>query len=123
MKRQIKNLYVGNAISINMLSADCAIWKIEKLKTTEEAKALLSSVDCPIQSCIGHDATANVFSRLLGIDVPTNRITVKLSDGDAVLVGAIGQRLPEGKILSEEELKNIPITWYLVQVKSETEGV
>jgi hypothetical protein len=119
MKKEIKNMYVGNAVSINMLDGNCAIWRIRKLKDAEEAKSLLTSLVCPIVSCVGHEATASVFSRLLGIDVPTNRITVKLQDGDAVLVGALGQRLPEGKIISEEELKSIQINWYLVQVKNE----
>jgi len=118
MKTRIKNLYISNAVSINMLGNDCAIWRIQKLKDAEEAKELIASFGCPIQSCVGHDATAVVFSQLLGIVVPAIRVSVKLNDGDAVLVGAIGQRLPEGKILSAEEIKNLNITWYLVQVKN-----
>jgi len=121
MKNKIKNFYVSNAISINMLGADCAIWRIQKLKDAEEAKHIINTVNCPIISCVGHEGTAEIFSQILGISVPANRISVKLQDGDAVLVGALGQRLAEGKILSAEEIKSIPINWYLVQVKTNDE--
>ncbi|WP_127803924.1 DUF1874 domain-containing protein [Hydrogenophaga sp. NH-16] len=57
-------------------------------------------------SAIGHEATANVVSRLLQIDCPMNRHFFKQDAGQIALVFRLKQRLPEGFIVrSEEELE------------------
>lgn len=77
----------------------------------EEAKVLAAD----LESAVGHDDTAAVFSGLLGIAVATNRASVMLCAGDSALIGQYrGPRLPEGaKTLPE----GAAIQWLLVTVR------
>jgi len=59
-------------------------------------------------SAVGHEATAEVLSRILGVEVPANRIRIKMEPGDKAIVFQLLRRLPEGKILSEGELEELP---------------
>jgi hypothetical protein len=59
-------------------------------------------------SAIGHDGAAVFLTRLLGVDIPLNRIAVVMRPRDAALVLRVKTRLPEGKVLSEEEFAAIP---------------
>jgi len=71
----------------------------------------------PFESAVGHEATARVYTQLLGVEVKAERKAIKVRPGDAVLVGQLGQRLPEGRVLSKEELEALPIQWILVEVR------
>ncbi|MCS7131984.1 MAG: YddF family protein [Hadesarchaea archaeon] len=71
-----------------------------------EARALLAN--SAYVSAVGHEATAQIMSALLGYPVPVNRIAVRMEKGDVAVVFRILTRLPEGKILTVEELKNTP---------------
>lgn len=64
-------------------------------------------------SAIGHEGAASFLSALLDIDVPANRIAVEMQPGDVALVLRIKTRLPEGKLLSQAELDQIPyeLSW------------
>jgi len=72
----------------------------------EEAKNLLSS--SKFVSAVGHASTAQFLSRLLGVHVPAQRVRVEMQPGDIAIVFRLLERLPEGKVLSEEELQQIP---------------
>ena len=68
--------------------------------------------EVPVVSVVGHADTAAVFSTVLGRDVPYNRATIKLADGDHLLVGQyIGPRLPEGATSLPE---GATIEWWIV---------
>ena len=67
----------------------------------EQAKELLSK---GFVSAVGHESTAKVLSTLLGMDVPANRIAVDMKPGDVAVAVQFLKRLPEGKVLNEEEL-------------------
>jgi len=69
-----------------------------------------------LESAVGHEATAQVFSEVLGVAVPANRVQVTLSRGDFALLGSLNARLPEGKVLSRSEMAAFPIRWLLVRV-------
>jgi hypothetical protein len=73
--------------------------------TVTKAKKILSSEN--FVSAVGHEATAKFLTQLLGIDIPFNRIQIKMSKGDKAVVFRLIDRLPEGKVLSEEELKRV----------------
>jgi Domain of unknown function (DUF1874). len=73
--------------------------------TIEEAKQIL--INNPFISAIGHEGTAKLLSQLLGINIPVNRITVFFEPGDIGIHFFLKQRLPEGKVLTEEELKEL----------------
>jgi len=72
--------------------------------STEEAKDLLGG---EFISAVGHKATAEVLTAVLGINIPENRIAISLEKGDIAVVFKLGVRLPEGKVLSAEELREL----------------
>lgn len=104
-------LYVSNAFSLQMLDL------------TRENKVRVVPVDDPktvvaaqqFTSAVGHADTANLFSGQLGVAVPAQRINVKLTAEDALLVGQyVGPRLPEGATTLPE---GASIAWLLVTVR------
>lgn len=127
-------LYIGNAFSLSMLDRDVqrgqsgdSIYppRIPRPLTDD---AVLQVIDAyqrvgTIESCIGHPDTAALFSSLLGIELPVNRISVKLDghgitsrvsldDPPRLLVGQYtGPRLPEGCTTLPE---GASIEWWIV---------
>jgi acid phosphatase family membrane protein YuiD len=71
--------------------------------STEEVKALLSNGG--FISAIGHPATASALSKILGVNVPTNRVAITLQPGDTLIVFqlAVG-RLAPGQELTEQDI-------------------
>lgn len=107
-------LYVGNAFSLAMLEWDA---KVEvRWIGLEDAKKLVAIAE-NIKSIIGHESTAQVASALLGVELKTNKEAIKLTENDVLLVFQLMQRLPEGKILSTEEVKNLQFRWAVVVVE------
>jgi len=82
-----------------------------------------------VVSAIGHQATAQVLSRILGFEVQAQRISIEFEKGDVAIAFALDFRLPEGKVLSEEELKHViderKFSFYIIDVANcyETGGV
>jgi hypothetical protein len=79
-----------------------------------EARELL--LETKFISAVGHESTAKLLSELLKIDIPYNRITVKLKQGDMGLHFVLKTRLPEGKVLSEEELRQLEYEFVLSMI-------
>ena len=71
----------------------------------ERARRLLKE---PFESAIGHEATARFLSRLVGVKIPTQRISIAMRPGDCAIIFRVKQRLEEGEVLTEEELRNTP---------------
>lgn len=110
-----KRIVIANAISINMLTenSNLSFQKISK----EEVKSLLNQ---GFMSIVGHEATAKIFSQILEIEIPQNRIHYSMEKEDILIVGCLNIRLPEGKVLTEEELKQIEINfWKIEYIKKE----
>ncbi|MEM3415153.1 MAG: DUF1874 domain-containing protein [Thermoproteota archaeon] len=63
--------------------------------------------DVPIVSAVGHEATAKLLSKLLGTEISCERKNIYMKPGDIGIHFFLKQRLPEGKILSEEELQKL----------------
>lgn len=62
---------------------------------THDIKQILA--EDGVESCIGHADTARIVSSILGIDIPANRVSVQIEDGESVIVAQyMGPRLPEG---------------------------
>jgi STIV B116-like len=59
-------------------------------------------------SAIGHQAAADFLSALLGVEVRAERVAVAMQPGDAALVLRLRERLPEGKVMSAEEMAAVP---------------
>ena len=103
-------MYILNAFSLNMLvgNADVVVREI-----TKNVAACLAS-GCI--SAVGHADTAAVFSSVLGVEIPCNRATVALKEGDVALVGQYsGPRLPEGATGLPE---GAAIKWVVVGVNA-----
>ncbi len=100
-----------NAFSLNMLTTFPASLEIDEL-TLEEARGLLA--ETAVESAVGHADTAALFSTVLGLPVPCNRVTVVIDGMRSanVLVGQYsGPRLPEGATTLPE---GASIKWLLV---------
>lgn len=114
-----KRTIIANAFSVNMLS-EASAWEIRcRPASLEEVRALVGAT--PVESVVGHAATAALFSELLGVDVPARRVELKIRphEGALLIAGALGARLPEGRILSEDEIRafSSSIKWWLVEIR------
>jgi hypothetical protein len=84
--------------------------------TVEEAKALLFNQN--FVSAVGHEATAQLLTRLFGVTIQFNRITVFMQPGDKALHFFLKTRIPEGKVLTEDELRRLDFWLILSEVQS-----
>ena len=83
--------YLGNAFSLQMLDLE------QENKISVNPVTAAEVANSGAESVIGHADTANVVSDILGIEVPMNRVSVKLNQGDILYVAQVtGGRLPEG---------------------------
>lgn len=99
-----------NAFSFNMIANFPVDVHAEEISISEAQEIASKGVE----SAIGHADTANVFSSELGVEVPANRVTVALSNGETVLVGQYsGPRLLEGTTKLPDEAK---IQWLVVKI-------
>ena len=60
-----------------------------------------------IVSAIGHAATADILSELLGIEIKANRIEFVQTVTDVALIFKLKARITEGKILNRAEIEEI----------------
>ncbi len=98
--------YLCNAFSLSMLGQMPPEGRTVKVRpvSLEEVKSLLQG---EYVSAVGHQATAEVLSTLLGLPVEARRVAITLSPGDRVIVFQLGVRLEEGRILNEEEVLSL----------------
>lgn len=90
-----RKVFIANAFSLQMLSCeqshDLHTWQMTK----RQVGAFFAETE--VVSAIGHQDLAAVVSEELGINVPCNRINVRLEKGDTLIVAQLlGGRLPEG---------------------------
>jgi len=105
-------VYLANAFSLSMITPPSTLSVIEAGE--DEVKRVITS---GFVSAIGHEATAKIISVQLGIQVPVNRVAIKLTSSDILAVYQLLTRLPEGKVLTDEEMKQVAAKWYLVTVQ------
>jgi hypothetical protein len=91
--------------------------KIRKA-SIEEVRQLLSR---GFISAVGHQATADLLTSLLQVPVQFNRIAVKAAPGDVLIHFVLKERIPEGKILSLEELRQLQFDFAISQIEEVTE--
>ena len=101
-------IYLGNAFSLSMLPLAGRVVAAKKVVVefkrvdTEEVRALLSN---GFISAIGHPATASALSKILGVNVPTNRVSITLQPGDTLIVFQLNLgRLAPGQELGEQDI-------------------
>jgi len=116
-----RNMYIANAFSLAMLREDKAgeqnaLLEIRDLgKDVSKVKKLIENSENVI-SVVGHESTAELLSKLLEMEIKADRKSIKIRHGDGVIVFQLMQRLPEGKILSTEELQNLDFKFFLVSI-------
>lgn len=105
---------ITNAFSLSMLKP--TEWNLLSIRelTDKEARDIVMNKNYSIDSAVGHESTAYIISKLLGIEVPAHRKMVNLMQYDGILVFQLMVRLPEGKIMNIEEIEMIPHKWYIV---------
>ena len=102
-------MYILNAFSLNMIVGNADI------SVREVSRTMAASLAAHCPSAVGHADTAAVFSHVLGVEIPCNRATVALKEGDVALVGQYsGPRLAEGATTLPE---GATIKWLTVGVK------
>lgn len=67
------------------------------------------------KNCIGHEATANTLSKLLGLEIQYERNTLEQEKGQLALVLKLNGRVPENTILTEEEMEKMGYTLKLLE--------
>jgi hypothetical protein len=85
-------------------------------KVTEaEVRQILRRFSNNFTSAIGHQATADAFNSLFAVGVEVNRIPATMAEGDEAIALKIMGRLPEGQILTTEELNKIGFEFYHIR--------
>jgi len=69
------------------------------------AKYLLETNE--VISAVGHEGTAILMSKIFGVEIPYNRIKIKMKAGDVAVVFRLKDRTPENRDYSEEEIQNL----------------
>lgn len=72
--------------------------------TVEEARCVLAEAQ-QIESAVGHEATAQVMTELLGRTIAVNRQFYVSKPGSVAIVFKLKGRPPEGKVLTREEME------------------
>ena len=109
-------VYLANAFSLSMLTPPATV-KVTEVGA-EDVKNILKD---GFTSAVGHDTTAQTITAQLGIPVQVNRISIKLAPGDVLIVFQLLARLPEGKILSQDEMKQVAAKWFIVTINGGNE--
>jgi len=81
--------------------------------SVETVKELLAG---GFESAIGHESTAALLTKLLGVEVKADRRQITIDTNTVLVVFQLMSRLPEGKVLTEEELKQLQYKFFVVEV-------
>jgi len=105
-----KKFFILNSL-ITPFKGETANFFIEKIDI-ETAKLSLPK---NFTSAVDHQATAELISNLLEVEIKVNRVQVFFEIGDEALAFVPRERLPEGKVLTKEELLKIPLDIFFIQ--------
>lgn len=78
-----------------------------KTMPLEAIRELLQEDRAERLSAVGHAATAQIMTELLGESVKENRIQYSQKEGDVAVCFKLKGRIPEGQILSREQIEEI----------------
>jgi hypothetical protein len=107
----VGRIVLANAFSLQMLPR-CSHELDFSPIDLDMVRGLVFCNEC--YSVVGHEATARLLSELLGVTVAYNRERYILSPGDCVVCAVLRDRIPEGKVLSKEEIQAVGIDWWMV---------
>ena len=87
-----------------------AVYSISRINA-EKARTVIAG---GFTSAVGHAASAAALTTILGVDVPENRIAAVQEIGQRAVVLKMRGRIPEGKILSLDEMHEIGFDLFLL---------
>jgi len=99
-------------VPINFDEVSKAFIDLRKISLAEARKLVK---ELPFISAVGHEGTAKLLSELLEVDIPCERRTVYMKSGDLGLHFFLKKRLPEGAILTKDELEELPY-WLVLSI-------
>jgi hypothetical protein len=109
-------LYILNSAVLPLAEGKEYVIKAKQI-SIEEAKEMLEKEH--FTSAIGHQATAQLLTNVLGVDIPLNRIQIQLQPGDRLLAFLLKKRLEEGRVIKTvEELEQIGYTFWVFYIYS-----
>ena len=104
-----------NAVSLSMIPEEWTETTLRVRKTSlEEVRTLLTTHE--FESAVGHQSTADFLTALLGVQIKAERRQVTFQPDTLYVVFQLIGRLPEGRVLTEEELRAINYRFYTVEV-------
>jgi hypothetical protein len=109
-------IYLLNSLIVPIAETAMTAIILMKKANVGEVKRLLER---GFVSAVGHDSTARLLTQLLGIPIPINRIAITAKAGDVLVHFALRTRLPEGRVLSEEELMKLDYEFVVSEVHEE----
>jgi hypothetical protein len=108
-------VYLLNSLIVPIdFSKTPVVWVRMKRATVEGVRNLLATNNW--ESAVGHEGTASLLSKILGIEVPLRRVAIYAKPGDLLIHFALRTRLPEGRVLSEEELRQLDFEFIVSEV-------
>jgi hypothetical protein len=110
---KMPKIVLANAFSLGMLPATTEIILKVKKVSVEEVKEMLAK---GFESVIGHEPTASFLTRLLGFEIRADRRQITIDANTVLIVFQLLSRLPEGKVLSEQEMSEIKYQFYTVEL-------
>ncbi len=112
---KMPKVVLANAFSLSMLPMSSAetILRVKEVGI-EEVKELLAG---GFESAIGHESTAAFLTSKLGIQVKAERKQVTIDANTILVVFQLLSRLPEGRVLTEEEIASVKYKFYLVSLE------
>lgn len=113
-------IYLANAFSLNMLPLHNVFAKMFVIEVAPLTQRELCGVlrEREVVNAIGHQSTVDLVNSICGTKLTANRTSIRLERGDKLIIIQITERLPEGKILTAEELNQLlqsgKIAFYMV---------
>jgi len=98
---------IVNGFSPSMLTEKSTAVAFREVTLREIRELLNYCTNCVFESAIGHEPTARLLSELLGVKVPVCRRQIQLTENTILVIVTVAERLPEGKVLSREELEQL----------------
>jgi hypothetical protein len=66
-------------------------------------------------SAVGHESTAKLLSCIFQLEVPSNRVSIKMKPGDIAIIFKLNTRLQEGQVLDFNELSKYDYSFGLLE--------
>lgn len=107
-------------MNTQILPLPAGTWKIDIWDmTTDDVQVELEYSNKEFRSVIGHQATADLINQVVPfkrLKIRKDRAAITLKPGDEVIQFILKSRLPEGVVLSSEELSRLNYSFRMVRV-------